>query len=52
MYGLGQPLPWPRYTTIEAPLTAAFTFDHVALGLNTLTTFDVYLSAVAAIWLP
>ena len=28
-YGDGVPLPWPRYTMIEAPLTADLTFDHV-----------------------
>ena len=31
-YGLGNPLPWPRYTTMLAPFTAALTFAHVAAG--------------------
>ena len=33
-------------------MTAAFTFDQVACGLKTLTTFDVYFAAVAAISFP
>ena len=33
LYGLGQPLPWPRYTTTDAPVTAARTAGQVALGL-------------------
>ena len=32
---------------IEAPLTAAFTRDQVALGLYTFTTLVVYLIASA-----